>query len=93
MGNKSETTDQGLICAFDLDGKGGGQELDWLQANVPQTPDIVRWFHLDHSARDSRSWLTNESGLDEHIIDAMLETETRPHCLQTGEGILYASQR
>ena len=28
------------------------------------------------------------SGLDESIIDAMLETQTRPLCLQSGEGIL-----
>ena len=28
------------------------------------------------------------SGLDESIIDAMLETETRPRCLQTEKAIL-----
>ena len=88
MDNKNETTDQGLICAFDLDGKGGGRELGWLEINEPQQADVVRWIHLDHTARDSRSWLTTQSGLNEPIADAMLETETRPRCLQTGEGIL-----
>jgi zinc transporter len=88
MVNKNETTDPGLICAFDLDGKGGGRELGWLEINEPQQPEVVRWIHLDHTARDSRSWLAKESGLDESIIDAMLETETRPRCLQTRKGIL-----
>ena len=88
MDNKNKTTDQGLICAFDLDGKGGGRELSWLEINEPQQPKVVRWIHLDHTAHDSRSWLTTQSGLDEPIIDAMLETETRPRCLQTTEGIL-----
>ena len=88
MDNKSETAEHGLICAFDLDGQGGGRELNWLEVNEPQQPNIIRWIHLDHSARDSRSWLTTGSGLDEPIIDAMLETETRPRCLHTREGIL-----
>lgn len=88
MDNKNETTGQGLICAFDLDGKGGGRELSWQEIKGTKQADHVRWIHLDHSAQDSRSWLTAESGLDESIIDAMLETETRPRCLQTGEGIL-----
>lgn len=88
MDNKNETTDQGLICAFDLDAKGGGRELSWSEINEPQQADVVRWIHLDHTAHDSRSWLAKESGLDEPIIDAMLETETRPRCFQTGEGIL-----
>ena len=88
MDNKSETAEHGLICAFDLDGKGGGRELSWLEINEPQQADVVRWIHLDHTARDSRSWLTTQSGLNEPIIDAMLETETRPRCLQTGAGIL-----
>ena len=57
MDNKNETTDQGLICAFDLDGKGGGRELSWLEINEPQQPGVVRWIHLDHTARNSRSWL------------------------------------
>ena len=35
-----------------------------------------------------KSWLTTERGLDETIIDALLEAETRPRCLETGEGIL-----
>ena len=62
--------------------------MSWLEINEPQQADVVRWIHLDHTARDSRSWLTTQSGLNEPIVDAMLETETRPRCLQTGEGIL-----
>ena len=88
MNNKNETTDKGLICAFDLDGKGGGRELGWLEINELQQPGVVRWIHLDHTAQNSRSWLATQSGLDEPIINAMLETETRPRCLQTKGGIL-----
>jgi hypothetical protein len=43
MDNKNETTDQSLICAFELDGKGGGRELSWLEVNGPQQPNVVRW--------------------------------------------------
>ena len=88
MDNKSKNTDQGLICAFDLDGKGEGRELSWSDIKEAGQADVVRWVHLDHSARDSKSWLATESGLDETIVDALLEAETRPRCLETGEGIL-----
>jgi len=88
MDIENKITDQGLICAFDLDGKGGGRELSWQDINEAGQANVVRWVHLDHSARDSKSWLATESGLDETIIDALLETETRPRYLETGEGIL-----
>ena len=88
MDNENKIIDQGLICAFDLDGKGGGRELSWLEIKEAGQADVVRWVHLDHSARESKSWLATESGLDETIIDALLEAETRPRCLETGDGIL-----
>ena len=88
MNNKSKNTDQGLICAFDLDGKGAGRELSWQEIHEAGQADLVRWIHLDHSAQDSKSWLAGESGLDETIIDALLAAETRPRCLETAEGIL-----
>ena len=88
MDNENKITDHGLICAYDLDGKGGGRELSWLEIKETGQADVVRWIHLDHSARDSKSWLATESGLDESIVDALLETETRPRCLETREGIL-----
>ena len=90
MDNENENTDQGLICAFDLDGKGEGRELSWSDINEAGQADVVRWVHLDHSARDSKSWLATESGLDETIVDALLEAETRPRCLETGDGILLS---
>ena len=37
MDNRNETTDQGLICAFDPDGKGGGREMNWLEVNVTES--------------------------------------------------------
>ena len=45
-------------------------------------------MHLDHSARDSRDWLIRESGLEQSVVDALLEVETRPRCLQHENGIL-----
>ena len=40
MDDKNEITDQGLICAFDLDGKGGGRELNWLEIKETGQPDV-----------------------------------------------------
>ena len=42
MDNKDKITDQGLICAFDLDGKGGGRELSWPDIKEAGQADVVR---------------------------------------------------
>jgi zinc transporter len=88
MDNEREPDGKGLICAFDLDGRGGGRELDWPAIRRPAETRMVRWVHLDHSAMESRDWLGRESGLDPSIVDALLEMETRPRCLQLEKGFL-----
>ena len=58
----------------------------------PKTKDSgeqgVLWVHLDVNDEASRLWLTNESGVEEHIVDALLAEETRPRAQVTDRGLL-----
>lgn len=60
----------GLICAYVLDGRGGARALQW--------PDIARiplegftWVHLHLDGENARRWLVEKSGLPEIVIDAL----------------------
>lgn len=77
-----------LVYAYLLDGKGGGCVVDWDGINTRQPGQGLLWIHLDSKHPDTRDWLTKQSGLSSLICDSLLEQETRPRNLMTGEGLL-----
>lgn len=78
----------GLICAYILDGKGGGKEADWPDIRVWREELGVLWVHLDRTGEDSASWLINESGVDPIIVDALMMEEIRPRTLRQDGALL-----
>jgi zinc transporter len=81
-------TGNGLIHAYQLDGKGGGNSLDW-QAIEAMTPDQgPAWVHLDYTHEHARQWLREKSGLETIIVDALVADETRPRCEPIRDGLL-----
>jgi zinc transporter len=68
----------GIQFACLLNGQGGCTELtegrtwDWRQDNG------LLWIHLERQEPDCRRWLTQMSGLDLMIVDALLAEESRP---------------
>jgi zinc transporter len=84
------TTAEGLICAYEFDGRGGAQTLDWdgVRAHAPAAG--WTWIHLQRDAPASREWLERESGLDEVLCEALLSSESRPRCESYGEGVLLS---
>lgn len=79
---------EGLIYGYRLDGKGGGQHLDWSGLARWQPGDGVLWIHLNREHPNAERWMREESGLDEAVVDALLEDETRPRSVGLGEGLL-----
>lgn len=73
-------TDDGLICAYRLDGKGGASELGWADLAKASDGKSVVWIHLRRNSDRARKWLRQESGLDKISCDALLADETRPRC-------------
>ncbi len=80
--------EKGLIHALLLDGKGGGQLLDWQEIANWSPEQGVLWVHLSCTVPEAISWLEEKSGLESLIVEALLSEETRPRSTVMGEGIL-----
>ncbi len=79
-------SDDGLICAYLLDGRGGGRALGW--EDLDQAHDGVVWVHLDFSHPRGRDWISRRSDLEPHVVEALLSEESRPRTLESESGIL-----
>jgi len=56
-------SERGLICAWVLDGSGGGRALDWDGVRAWKPEDAPMWIHLDYAQGDSQEWLAGEAAL------------------------------
>lgn len=77
-----------LICAYILDGQGGGREIWWPDVDGWKPEAGLLWLHLDHSAPKSQEWLRRFSGLDPLAVEALLADDTRPRCSEIANGLL-----
>jgi zinc transporter len=78
----------GLVCAYMLDGRGGGRQLTWDGVRQWRPAEGTLWLHLDRSEACSKDWLSNESALGEVASGALLAEETRPRCVVLPDGLL-----
>lgn len=68
-----------LVLALRLDGQGGGEALDEpTLAALWGEQDVPLWLHLDLSRADISHYLEEIAGLDEDIVEALTEEDTRP---------------
>jgi zinc transporter len=77
-----------LVCAYLLDGKGGGNALDWAAIDAWEPEQGLLWIHLDSTTDAARSWLKEKSGLGKLTCDSLLDRETRPRSTQIDDGLL-----
>lgn len=78
----------GLICAYLLDGEGGGEQLSWDLVRAWKPEDGPLWVHLDYACEDSERWLALESGIDTISREAMLARDPRPRCVTSDDGMM-----
>lgn len=78
----------GLVHAFVLDGKGGGESLDWNGIERWQPSDGVLWLNLDYAGADAQAWLGMRSGIDPLVREALLDHDPRPRALAVGDALL-----
>jgi len=79
---------EGIVAAYHLDGKGGGLPLQQSDLQTLDTQQGLLWLHLDYTSEFTRQWLSESSGLDSVICDAILADETRPRCMSSQGGLL-----
>jgi zinc transporter len=86
MNNSSDAAQVSGVTALRLDGRGGAQPLDLPQSMAADAGPV--WIHVDFSDPAAVAWARNHSGLDATIVDAMMDPESRPRCVQRGSGAL-----
>jgi zinc transporter len=72
------SSNEGLVCAFLLDGEGGAKQIDWAAVEKWQPDDGLLWVHLDYNDKRSRGWITYRAGLPEIAAHALTAQESRP---------------
>ncbi len=80
----------GLIAAYILDGKGGGQRVGWKEIQEWTVAAGVLWVHLDFTAPEAQRWIKEESQLEDVVGDALLADESRPRITTFDDGVLLA---
>lgn len=90
MTGVAETFDDatGLVCAYVLDGTGGGRPVGWDDIEAWTADHGPLWVHLDRTAETGQAWLRGKSGLDPLVVEALLAEETRPRSLSLQGGLL-----
>lgn len=83
MGN----ADNGILFAWRLD-DGGAVALEGGDVDGRGPEAGTLWVHLDRTRDGTRRWLLEQAGLDELVVDALLDEETRPHVMRHDEGML-----
>ncbi|MGD2129779.1 MAG: zinc transporter ZntB [Lysobacterales bacterium] len=76
------------INAFVLDGTGGAQKLPVEEADRARHSSKPVWMRVNFGDTRGRKWLMDDSGLDETVVDAILQEESRPRTLVFGKGVL-----
>lgn len=78
----------GLVFAYVLDGKGGGEAIDWKKLRQWSPEQGTPWLHFDYANEKVQKWLTEESGLSPILCEALLAEETRPRVVPSNGGLL-----
>jgi zinc transporter len=80
--------ENGLITAYALNGRGGGEALGWAGVKRWQPGEGFLWVHLDFTHPEAQRWLREEGGVDEVVSEALLADETRPRSAALKQGLL-----
>ena len=79
---------EGLVHCYVLDGRGGGRRGGWNDMDTRDPEKGTLWVHLDYASAPVQRWITEKSGIDPVVGEALLAEETRPRALSTGGSIL-----
>nr|WP_299240502.1 zinc transporter ZntB [uncultured Halomonas sp.] len=78
-----------FVTAYQLDGTGAGRVLDDVQLHAMwHSEEAALWLHLDFRHDDVMTYLHSLAQLDEAVIEALLEEDTRPRVARFGRGVV-----
>lgn len=78
-----------IVFACALDGQGGSRPLPDKEVTSVLQANELGWVHLDGTHPDTRNWIENYAPfLNIHVVEALLEKETRPRMVEYDEGLM-----
>lgn len=80
--------ERGILHSFVLDRSGGATSISAEQISDWTPEKGVIWVHVDLANPATRPWLTAESSINDVIMNALLQDETRPRAIHGDGGIL-----
>ena len=82
--------DTPLLFGRVLDGRGGGREIGWEQAQGwrPHHTGEVLWLHLDRARPGVPEWLQSELAIPEPTAELLTSDQTRPRAFREGETLV-----
>jgi len=83
-------SDHGLICAYALDGQGGGKQIGWEEIREHKPDDGPIWVHLDRTSREVREFILNHAPVDPGLFRILMSDEVRPRVERIGDRLLIA---
>lgn len=84
----AEDVADGLVHAYVLDGRGGGESVDWNGIERWRPEHGILWVNLDYEGPAAQAWLGMRSGIDPVVRDALLDHDPRPRALPLGDALL-----
>ncbi len=76
----------GLTFGYRLDGN-APVELTWADVERLENGELA-WIHLNRSSDRTHTWLRENSGIEQHAVDALLDSATRPRAVFMDTGLL-----
>jgi zinc transporter len=88
--NHSEPNAEAFIFGFEFLPGQPAKSIDWgsVSEAAASPAEGWRWLHFNRLADSTREWLETYSGLDETVIAALLQPETRPRSAVYDDGLL-----
>jgi zinc transporter len=80
--------DEGIVCAYVLDGAGGARRVDWAGIRAWNPSQGKLWIHLDRNHEHARSWLRQDSGIDPVLVQSLLEKGSRPRATMVSDQLM-----
>jgi zinc transporter len=78
----------GLVFSYILDGRGGGTPAEWGAIKKWKPEQGVLWLHLDYADSSVQRWLSEESGIDPLLCEALIAEDTRPRVVSSQNALL-----
>lgn len=83
MGKNNE-----LVFSYVLSEKGNGTPVNWEQIKKWRPDQGVLWLHLDYRDGRVQKWLSEESGIDPVLSEALIAEDTRPRVVSSRNSLL-----